>query len=495
MVRLRVPTLALLFVAATAQAQSAKLGQPIARAQDGPLPINLATALKLAHARNLDVQLAAERANVAYARLDRARVAWLPTLYLGADYARHDGRIQDIVGQVFPTSRSSFLVGAGPSAVFSPSEAILAPLAARQVAAARDADRQAAENDATLAVAEAYFNVQQARGDLSGALEAERLATDLVRRAEGLAGGLAPPVEVHRAKTELARRKQASESARERWETAGAELNRLLRLPPAEVVNPTEPPELRFDLVDPSTKVDELIPLALTTRPELASHQALVAATLARIRQEKLRPLVPSVVIRGNATNPGGTLAGGGFSGGTNGEVSNFGWRNSIDVQVLWEFQNLGLGNRSAVREREAENRIAVLELFRTQDRVAAEVVQAHAQLGRATARIALAEEGVRSASETVKTNLEGLSQTRRIGDTLVLVFRPQEAVSAVQALDQAYRDYFGAIADANRAQFRLYRALGQPGRCVVNEAGQVAAKIGMPSSPAIEGDFAAERK
>ncbi len=58
MVRLRVPTLALPLVAATVHGQFAKFGHPITRAQHGPLPINLATALKLAHARNLDVQLA-----------------------------------------------------------------------------------------------------------------------------------------------------------------------------------------------------------------------------------------------------------------------------------------------------------------------------------------------------------------------------------------------------------------------------------------------------
>ena len=42
---------------------------------------------------------------------------------------------------------------------------------------------------------------------------------------------------------------------------------------------------------------------------------------------------------------------------------------------------------------------------------------------------------------------------------------RPQEAVAAVQALAQAYADYYGAVADANRAQFRLYRALRRPAR------------------------------
>lgn len=452
-------------VAAPAQEPAARLAFPVVPGPEEPArghPITLAAALELAGTRPIDVRVAAERVQIAYVALARARTAWLPTIYLGADYARQDGRIQDIVGNVFPTNRTSLMLGAGPSAVFAPADAILAPLAARQTAAAREAGRQAAVNDATLAVAETYFNVQQARGELAGAVGASRTAEDLANRAEKLVG-LVQPVEVTRVKAELARRRQAVESARERWETAGADLNRLLRLPPAAVLEPAEPPDLRVELFDPGASVDDLIPVALTARPELAAQQALVQATLARLKQEKLRPLIPSVVLRGNATNPGGTLSSGLFGGGIEGRVANAGARNAFDVQVLWEVQNLGFGNRAAVQEREAENRIALLELFRTQDRVAADVVQAHAGLTRATTRVKLADEGLKAAAETVKTHLEGLAQTRRVGDTQVLIFRPQEAVAAVQALDLAYRDYFGAVADANRSAFRLWRAVGRP--------------------------------
>jgi outer membrane protein TolC len=472
-----------------------------AQAPDPPcrLPINLPTALQLAHARNLDVQVAAERVAVAAAELDRARSRWLPTVVFGADYARQDGRIQDVVGNIFNTSKSSAMFGVGPTAVFSPSEAILAPLAARQVVTAREADRRAAENDTTFAVAEAYFNVQRARGELAGAIEAERLAADLANRAEKLTG-LAQPVEANRTRAELARRRQAVEAAHERWETASADLNRLLRLPPSAVVEPTEPPDLRIDLFDPLIAVDELIPLGLRNRPELAAQQALVEATLARLREEKLRPLVPSVLLRGNATNPAGTLSTGVFGGGLDGRIDHLGTRNSFDVQVLWELQGLGFGNRAAVREREADNRIAVWELLRTQDRVAADVVQAHSQATRAANRVKLAADGLTEAGQTMKTHLIGLSQTRLIGDTQVLIFRPQEAVAAVQALDQAYRDYFGAVADANRAQFRLYRAVGDPAKCVLEQLRpEPPAKLGAPVSaaepaPAADSGFAADR-
>src|SRR5262249_30699262 len=150
---------------------------------------------------------------------------------------------------------------------------------------------------------------------------------------------------------------------------------------PATVVEPMEPPQLQVALIEPGRSVDELIPLALTSRPELAAQQALVQATLERLRAERLRPLIPSVLLRGSSTSVTGTLAGGYFGGGINDRMSNFGGRLDVDVQVVWELQNLGFGNCARIDERKAENRLSVLELFRLEDRVAAEVAQAHAQL------------------------------------------------------------------------------------------------------------------
>src|SRR5262249_6937679 len=204
--------------------------------------INLASALQLANARSVDVAVAGERVRLAAAQYERAHVLWLPTIQFGGDYFRHDGRIQDVQGNIIDTSKSSFMVGAAPNAVFALSDAIFAPLAARQVVQSRQSSLQAATNDTALAVAEAYFNVQQARGELAGALDSDRRSEELLRRPTELARDLAPPVEVTRARAELARRRQAVQSARERWKTASAELMRILRLDPAAVVEPVEPP-------------------------------------------------------------------------------------------------------------------------------------------------------------------------------------------------------------------------------------------------------------
>jgi outer membrane protein TolC len=456
-------------------------------AADRPLPINLPTALQLAGVRPLDIAAASQRLQAAAAQLSQGRVLWLPTLYLGADYARHDGQIQRIEGDVFTTSRSSFMVGGGPSAVFALSDAIFVPLAARQVVRARQADLQAAANNSLLAVAEAYFNVQQARGELAGALDAAQRGEELVRRAEQLAPGLAPPVEVVRARTELARRRQQVQSARERWRVASAELARVLRLDYGALVEPLEPPHLQVSLLPSNQGVDDLIAVGLSNRPELAANQALVQATLQRLRQEKLRPLVPSILVRGNATNPSGTLAAGLFGGGVNNFIGATNGRSDFDIQLLWELQNLGFGNRARVQERRAEQGQALIELFRTQDRVAAEVSQAAAQLESAAARVELAESGLKDAVDSIDKNFEGLGQTRRAGELLILVIRPQEAVAALGQLAQAYNDYYGAVGDFNRAQFRLYRAMGQPAQwvtCPTVTDPSIPPEIAVPSHP-----------
>ena len=66
----------------------------------------------------------------------------------------------------------------------------------------------------------------------------------------------------------------------------------------------------------------------------------------------------------------------------------------------------------------------------------------------------------------------------------MVLLVRPQEVVAAVQALAQAYLDYYGAVADANRAQFRLYRALGQPAQCLLQDQANAEAVARLPCRP-----------
>ncbi len=68
------------------------------------------------------------------------------------------------------------------------------------------------------------------------------------------------------------------------------------------MVEPLEHDHLQITLIDPERSLDDLMPIGLTNRPELAAHQAQVQAALARIRQEKLRPFLPVLMLQGFQT-------------------------------------------------------------------------------------------------------------------------------------------------------------------------------------------------
>jgi outer membrane protein TolC len=427
-----------------------------------PLPINLATALRLADARPLIIEAARAAVETEYGLYEQARVLWLPSVYLGADYQRHDGGQENVLtGQTILGARNQFLAGGGAQAVFALTDAIYAPLAERQLLRARNLEVQTAKNEALLSVALAYFDVQQARGTLAGTLDSVTRARDLARRVGALGRGLAPQIEVERVNTLLADLEQQAASFRQDWLTSSAALMAVLRLDPAAVVMPLEPPHLQVTLISPKELVDALIPVGLTNRPELATQQAVVQATLVRLRQERLRPLLPSLVLTSNAT-PDGFLGAGVYGTGQN-SLNHWSGRSDWDAEVVWQFKNLGFGNRGLVTQRRGEQRQALVELFRIQDQVAQDVAQAYAQVQAAAVRVGRAEAEVKSALVSYAGNLRGLSETVRTGDLLVLVNRPQEAVAALQQLQQAYINYYTSANDYSRAQFRLFRALGYP--------------------------------
>ncbi|MGD0897350.1 MAG: TolC family protein [Thermoguttaceae bacterium] len=434
---------------------------------DQALPINLATALCLSNARPLVIAFAQASVQEAAALLQNANVLWLPDFNLGTDYYRHDGIDQSTDGTMIRDHKNALSVGGGATVSFGLTDAIFRPLAARQVLAARESDLQTARDGALLAVATAYFDVQQARGTLAGTLDALARADELVRKTAGLAKGLVAQIEVDRARALLFDLREQVAASRADWRITSARLTRVLRLNPGAVVVPMEPPHLQVSLISPGFRVADLVPVGLANRPELASRRALVQASFERVRQERLRPLLPNVIVEGR-NGPGGAFNGSFFGGGPDGGPQLYAGRFDMDMGLVWTLQNLGAGNRSLVRARIAEEQQASIDFADVQDRVAQDVVQAHAQLEATAAQVDNAMTAVKEAIITYNGTLRGISETRGAGDLLQLVNRPQEAVAALQQLNRAYDLYFAAVNGYNRAQFQLYWALGYPARILV---------------------------
>ena len=174
--------------------------------------------------------------------------------------------------------------------------------------------------------------------------------------------------------------------------------------------------------------------------------------------------LMPSLLINGFQT-PYEMLQAGIFGLGSNTSMNQWTGRADLSYQFLWEYEAFGIGNLARIKQQRGEQSLAIIELFRVQDKVAADVTRAQARLQSATARVSQADRALRTAIITFNGNFEGLRQTTRFGEVLVLVNRPQEVVFALQLMKIAFDEYFDTVADYNRSQFELFHALGYPAR------------------------------
>lgn len=435
-------------------------------------PIDLPGALRLAGAQDLDIAIARERVYQAVAELQQARVQWLPSLYIGPNWIRHDGQAQVVEGPVRTISKSSLFLGAtaaagssvsGPVPAGGPaqvsgltsilrfSDAIFEPLAAKQLVHAREASTRTATNDALLNVAETYLDLQRAAGRLAIAREASANAEALSALTASYAKtGAGLESDHRRSLAERDRQRKNVEAAVGELEVASAELILRIRLDPRIVVAPVEPPETVLQLVPGTCAIDDLIIMGLQRRPELAEAQALVEATVVRLKQAKLRPFIPSLAFR---------YSGGGFGGGTNGFFGDFNGRSDADVNLYWELQNLGLADRAIAKQRAAQKRTADLQMMKVQDRVASEVVQA--EKGRISS-LRQMQEASRALPEAQSSLALNMTNIRR-GAGLPGATRPIEVLQPIQALAQARADHLDAVLAYNRAQLRLFHALGRP--------------------------------
>src|SRR5262249_934290 len=84
---------------------------PVAAETAPALPISLDTVLRMAEEQNTQVALARERLQEAYSEKNLAGLAWLPSVYVGPTWWRHEGGIQDQDGRLVISSTGALFGG------------------------------------------------------------------------------------------------------------------------------------------------------------------------------------------------------------------------------------------------------------------------------------------------------------------------------------------------------------------------------------------------
>jgi outer membrane protein TolC len=436
------------------------------------LPIDLPYALRLVNAGNPTIAIAQVRVEEAYTRLQQAKVAWLPNLWAGGNpdnltfvpgFYVHNGPLQNSRGMIFDVVKAEGSLPVGAGLNLSIADALFGPRIARDLVAAEQARARIVTYNVQLDVAFTYLDLLRAFGAL--AINREMIAkADAIYQAasaaerEGLGKTTA---DANRARTELEVRRQERIDLEAEAAQASARLAQLLLLEPTVDLVPADAQVLPIELVPGSAPLDDLIAVGLMNRPELAEGRAVVAAALARWREEKTRPLIPSLQMAYYGAQFGGGIP----------AFHDYGWRDDFLVQASWELRHAGLGDLFAARASRLQYNEANLHVTEVQAAVAADVTAA-AKVVRAREReFAHAQEAVRQA-ETMWEKLQraafGAAGTFGGG---VRRFDPLEPILAEQALHDARLRYLDEVVSYNRTQFRLFWAMGQPPLCALPKA------------------------
>jgi outer membrane protein TolC len=415
--------------------------------------IDLPTALRLAGARNLEVQIAQEKLNEARANRSSATERFFPWLSPGVSFHRRDGVAQAVpAGTISDAHFESYSPGMSLAAQMDLGDAIYKNLAAKQLVKASSEALETQRQDTQVSAAKAYFDLAKARGLLEVAREAVKTSQDYEGQLhEAVAAGIAFKGDELRVQTQTKQFQIAVRQAVEQQRVAAVELARILRLDPRTELVPQDAGQARITLFDPDSKLDPLINQALRSRPELKESEALVLAA----RQDKsgavYGPAIPSL----NAQAFGGGLGGGPDSG-----ASHFGAEGDYLVGMSWRVGPGGLFDSGRIHATKARLAVSELSEAKLKDDIAAQVVASVTRVQSLSDQINLAEGKLASATETLRVTHE----RKQFGVGIVL-----EDLQAQQDLDRARSDYVSTLQEYNKAQYNLSRAIGSlPEQAVV---------------------------
>jgi outer membrane protein TolC len=425
-----------------------------------PYPVDLPTVLRLVDAQNLDVQLARQALAQAKAEHLSALEQFLPSVAVGSTYQQRVGLAQAVpAGTISATNYYSYATGGTLTAQVALGDALYAALAARQLVHASDQALAAQRDDAVLAAAQGYFELQKAKALAEVAAQAVRTSEDYGRQIhEAVAVGIAFKGDELRVQTQTEQFRIALRQAGEQAAVASARLAQVLHLEAAVELVPQDPGPIPIRLFAPETTAEELIGRAQAARPELKRSQALVAAAEDAKNGAVYGPMVPTL---------GAQVFAGALGGGHVDEPSNFGDSEQYVVGLSWRLGPGGLLDLGRIGASEARLAAARLNDAKTKDAVGTQVVEALGRIRSLSEQMALSERNVASADETLR-----LTRARKqFGVGLVL-----EDIQAQEALVRARSDYVASVAEFDQAQYALARAVGgPPGSSAEVDAGRAA--------------------
>lgn len=406
--------------------------------------IDLPTALRLVGAQNLDIQLARERLAEAQALHDSALLQFFPWVSAGISYRRHDGNTQSTEGDIVDVNKQSYAPGAALIGQWELGDAIYRKLAAKQLEHAANHALEAQRQDSVLAAARDYFELALAQAAVGVNRDAVRISTNYEAQVQAaVKAGIAFKGDALRVSVQAERNRLVLRQASEQQRTAAARLAQTLHLDPSVELVARDTDLVPLTLNETNAALDGLVQQALSARPELKQRHALVEAARENKNGTVYGPLIPSI---------GASAFGGGLGGGQNGDTGNFGHQKDYFVGIGWRIGSGGLFDFSSQKAAKARLNSTRFGMEKIHDEIVRQVVEAFTRLQSQSEQINMARRGLTAAEDGLRL----AQQRQEFGVGIVL-----ENIQAEQDLTRARTDYLKAVAEFNKAQYGLSKAVG----------------------------------
>jgi len=407
--------------------------------------INLPTALQLAGARSLDIQVAREKQMEAVANFDLALEQFFPWVSPGVTYRQHENLIQATEGNIIEVHKHSYAPGFAATVQVDLGDALYKSLKSHKLIRAAEFGLNAQREDTTLAAAQGYFDLVKAQAIVGVAEQSVAISEEYERQIhQAVEIGVAFEGDELRVGVQTDRNRLALRQAVEQQAFAGARLVETLHLDSTVELVARDTGLLALKVADAHAPFEKLMREALVSRPELKQSQKFVEAARDEKNGALYGPILPSL---------GGQGFFGKLGGGIEGQPSRFGHQEDYTASVGWRVGPGGLFDVGRISAAQSRAKGAEFAAGKTEDAVLRQVSEAVARAQSLEDQMDVARRALDRSEKALR-----LSRERRQFDIANVL----ENIQAEQDLTRARGDYVTVISEFNKAQYALLKALGR---------------------------------
>ena len=403
------------------------------------LAVDLPTVIRIAMARNIDIQEAQQRIAASRGEFEANVGMIFPSVTPSITGLGIQGAVSTPAGlavqafnHVIPLAVIQWII--------NPGQVAYDVIASKRRLEASDQQDEAVRQVTTRTAAVQYYDIVLARAQIAAAQQAIKDAEELLRiNRLKLKTGTGLPVDVLRAEADLALKQQTLLTSLNGFYNASVALTVTLDLDPAVMLVPLKASMKETTLVRESLAIDSLLVTAVHYRPDLEAVRLLLAASEADTGAATWGGLGPQVVAsRTFGPKPPAQV------------TADTEYRQSI-YTASGGF-NWSLATFGRIKTATANANIAGLEVDRQLEQVQAAVVTAQQASLSAEKTIPIARQEVASAEEALRLTQKNL----QTGTGLTL-----DVLVAQDAAYQARLHHATAIVHYNQAEVNLLAALG----------------------------------